>query len=88
MILTSCCGPICRSRGVAFFWLMVFFVGVSLIVGGYFWALGAWPVFGFFGLDIVLLYGAFRLNYRYGDRESVVEGKRVDLGGRRIIQKK
>jgi uncharacterized membrane protein len=51
-----------------FFWLMVFFVGVSLIVGGYFWALGAWPVFGFFGLDIVLLYGAFRLNYRYGKR--------------------
>jgi len=26
---------------------------------------GAWPVFGFFGLDVLLLYWAFRLNYRY-----------------------
>lgn len=54
------------SRG--FFWLMMWFGGVSLAVGAYFWSLGAWPVFGFFGLDIILLYGAFRLNYRYGRR--------------------
>lgn len=51
-----------------FFWLMVFFSGLSIGVGGYFWSLGAWPVFGFFGIDILLLYGAFRLNYRYGKR--------------------
>ena len=51
-----------------FFWLMVFFTAISVIVGGYFWSLGAWPVFGFFGLDLALLYGAFRLNYRYGKR--------------------
>ena len=51
-----------------FFWLMIFFTAISVIVGGYFWSLGAWPVFGFFGLDVALLYGAFRLNYRYGKR--------------------
>ena len=51
-----------------FFWLMAFFTAISVIVGGYFWSLGAWPVFGFFGLDVALLYGAFRLNYRYGKR--------------------
>ncbi|MCH1569062.1 MAG: DUF2244 domain-containing protein [Parvibaculales bacterium] len=51
-----------------FFWLMGFVIGVSLIVGGYFWSLGAWPVFGFFGLEVILLYGAFRLNYRAGKR--------------------
>ena len=51
-----------------FFWLMVFFTAISMVVGGYFWSLGAWPVFGFFGLDVALLYGAFRLNYRYGKR--------------------
>ncbi|MCH1542363.1 MAG: DUF2244 domain-containing protein [Alphaproteobacteria bacterium] len=63
-----------------FFWLMVFFAAISIIVGGYFWSLGAWPVFGFFGLDIVLLYGAFRMNYRYGKRYetlSMVEQKLV-----------
>ena len=26
--------------------------------------LGAWPVFGFFGLDVLLIYAAFRANYR------------------------
>ena len=27
--------------------------------------MGAWPVFGFFGLDVLLLYWAFRINYRH-----------------------
>ena len=26
--------------------------------------MGAWPVFGFFGLDVLLIYWAFRLNFR------------------------
>ncbi|CAI8188435.1 MAG: Uncharacterised protein [Alphaproteobacteria bacterium] len=51
-----------------FLWLMIFFTAIMVIVGGYFWSLGAWPVFGFFGLDVALLYVAFRLNYRYGKR--------------------
>lgn len=51
-----------------FFWLMVLFGGVSLGVGAYFWTLGAWPVFGFFGVDVALVYLAFRLNYRHGRR--------------------
>jgi uncharacterized membrane protein len=33
--------------------------------------LGFWPVAGFFGLDVVALYIAFRINYRQG--ESVEE---------------
>lgn len=53
--------------------LMVAFGAVSLIAGGYFWALGAWPVFGFFGLDVALLYGFFKLNYRAGQRYEVLE---------------
>lgn len=56
-----------------FFWLMVWFTAVSVIVGLYFWSLGAWPVFGFFGLDVVLLYGAFRMNYRYGRRYETLK---------------
>jgi uncharacterized membrane protein len=31
-----------------------------------FLAMGAWPVLGFFGLDVLLIYIAFRLNYRSG----------------------
>jgi uncharacterized membrane protein len=26
--------------------------------------MGAWPVFGFFGLDVLVIYWAFRINYR------------------------
>lgn len=36
-------------------------------IGVYFWYLGAWPVFGFIGLDVVLLYYAFKINYTSGE---------------------
>tara|TARA_B100000963_G_C22536016_1_gene629841 strand:- start:276 stop:740 length:465 start_codon:yes stop_codon:yes gene_type:complete len=36
-------------------------------IGVYFWYLGAWPVFGFLGLDVFLLYYAFKINYRSGE---------------------
>jgi uncharacterized membrane protein len=38
--------------------------GVSFVAGTVFLLLGAWPVFGFFGLDVLLVYWAFRANYR------------------------
>jgi uncharacterized membrane protein len=38
--------------------------GVSFAAGTVFLMLGAWPVFGFFGLDVLLIYWAFRANYR------------------------
>jgi uncharacterized membrane protein len=38
--------------------------GVSFVVGVSFLMMGAWPVFGFFGLDVVLVWLAFRVNYR------------------------
>src|SRR6266852_3584479 len=37
---------------------------VSFVAGTVFLLMGAWPVFGFFGLDVVLVYWAFRANYR------------------------
>ena len=37
---------------------------VSLGAGILFVSLGAWPVCGFFGLDVALVYLAFRLSYR------------------------
>jgi uncharacterized membrane protein len=38
--------------------------GISFVAGMAFLLLGAWPVFGFFGLDVLLVYWAFRANYR------------------------
>jgi uncharacterized membrane protein len=37
---------------------------VSFAVGVSFLMMGAWPVFGFFGLDVALVWLAFRVNYR------------------------
>ena len=36
-------------------------------VGVFFWYIGAWPVFGFLGLDVLLLYYAFKINYKSGE---------------------
>ncbi len=46
--------------------LMFIFGSICLIGGTIFWFLGAWPVFGFFGLDVLLVYLAFKLNYKSG----------------------
>jgi uncharacterized membrane protein len=37
--------------------------GLSFFTGIAFYLLGAWPVIGFLGLDVFLIYIAFRLNY-------------------------
>src|SRR5712675_231130 len=50
--------------GVGFLVLMAAVGGVSFAAGIVFLILGAWPVMGFFGLDVVLIYWAFRINYR------------------------
>ncbi len=39
---------------------------LSFISGVAFVMMGAWPVCGFFGLDVLLVYLAFRANYRTG----------------------
>jgi uncharacterized membrane protein len=44
--------------------VMAAVTGVSFVAGTVFLILGAWPVFGFFGLDVLLVYLAFRANYR------------------------
>jgi uncharacterized membrane protein len=49
---------------VGFLIVMAAVGGVSFVAGTVFLILGAWPVFGFFGLDVLLIYWAFRANYR------------------------
>ena len=53
--------------------LMVLYGGVSFLAGAYFFVLGAWPVLGFFGLSVLLVYAAFRLNYRAARQVETVE---------------
>ena len=54
---------------------MVFMLGVggvSFATGLLFYSIGAWPVVGFLGLDVALIYLAFRANYRAGERQEIV----------------
>ncbi len=53
-----------RSLGPNGFLILMICLGVvSFVAGLLFLAIGAWPVFGFFGLDMALIWLAFRLNY-------------------------
>ncbi|HEY2212415.1 MAG TPA: DUF2244 domain-containing protein [Bradyrhizobium sp.] len=44
--------------------LMTFLSAVSFAAGLAFLLMGAWPVLGFFGLDVLAIYWAFRVNFR------------------------
>ena len=44
--------------------LMGLLGAISFAAGVGFVSIGAWPVIGFFGVDVALVYFAFRLNYR------------------------
>jgi uncharacterized membrane protein len=44
--------------------LMAAIFSVSFGTGLLFFMLGAWPVIGFMGLDVLLIYVAFKLNFR------------------------
>ncbi len=56
-----------RSLGPRGFCLLMGFICTVSFVAGIAFALqGAWPVFGFFGLDALAIYIAFRLSYRSG----------------------
>ena len=76
------------SRG-GFIVLMAAISIVSFAAGAMFFIMGAWPIPGFFGLDLLLIYIAFKLNYRSGrafeavniiDHELIVS--KVDPEGR------
>lgn len=79
-----------RSLGPAgFLILMALLAGLSFTAGVIFLTRGAWPVFGFFGLDVALVWLAFRQNYRAARlrelitlTDSTLVIRRVEPGGR------
>ncbi|MDZ4365849.1 MAG: DUF2244 domain-containing protein [Afipia sp.] len=47
-----------------FITLMVFVTSVSFAAGVMFLMMGAWPVFAFFALNALIIYWAFKVNFR------------------------
>jgi len=80
-----------RSLPPTGFLILMILVGlVSFVFGLVFFMLGAWPIMGFFGLDVALIYYAFKLNYRAGNiyetialSPDVLRLTRVHPSGRR-----
>jgi uncharacterized membrane protein len=63
--------------------LMGFLTIVSFAAGLAFWLMGAWPVFGFFGLDVLAIYFAFRLNFRHARATEEIRVTHTELRVRR-----
>jgi uncharacterized membrane protein len=73
------------STGFLIFMLCI--GGVSFVSGVVFLMLGAWPVFGFLGLDVLLVYWAFRANFRAARAYEEVTVTATELTVRKVNQR-
>src|SRR5674476_1663758 len=64
--------------------LMAFLSAVSFAAGLAFLLMGAWPVFGFFGLDVLVIWWAFRINFRRAQATEEILVTPSELRVRRI----
>lgn len=69
---------------VGFIVLMSLVSFVSFVAGIVFLIAGAWPVVGFFGLDVALLYWAFKLNYAHAAAYEEVTVTPAELKLRKV----
>jgi uncharacterized membrane protein len=64
--------------------LMAFLSAVSFAAGFAFLLMGAWPVLGFFGLDVLAIYWAFRINFRHARASEEISVTPSELRVRRV----
>jgi uncharacterized membrane protein len=67
-----------------FLLVMAFLSVVSFATGIAFLLMGAWPVFGFFGLDVLAVYWAFRINFRRARAREEIRITPSELRLRRV----
>jgi uncharacterized membrane protein len=74
-----------RSLSPTGFLIFMLVLGcISFVSGMVFLMAGAWPIFGFFGLDVLLVYWAFRSNYRTARAYEVVTVTASELTLRKV----
>lgn len=71
------------NRGFAV--MMGLIVLISLLVGAGFAYVGAWPVLGFLGLDVLLVFLAFRWHFRDQARADFIRVDEHGLSVRRVL---
>jgi uncharacterized membrane protein len=64
--------------------LMAFLSFISFAAGLAFWLMGAWPVLGFFGFDVLAIYWAFRINFRHARASEEIRITPSELRLRRV----
>jgi uncharacterized membrane protein len=64
--------------------VMAFVTFVSFVAGLAFLLMGAWPVLGVFGLDVLAIYWAFRVNFRRAKASEEILVTPSELRVRRI----
>ena len=64
--------------------LMGFICTVSFAAGLVFLLMGAWPVLGFFGLDVLVIWWAFRINFRDAKATEEISVTHFELRVRRV----
>jgi uncharacterized membrane protein len=64
--------------------VMLFLSVVSFVTGTVFLMMGAWPVFGFFGLDVLVIWWAFRVNFRTARASEEIVVTPSELRVRRV----
>lgn len=64
--------------------LMILFGGTCFLMGFFYVMVGAWPVFIFLGLDVLILYLAFRINYRAARAYEEISVRSDSLVVRRV----
>ena len=76
--------PYRSLSGTGFVLVMLLIGGTSFAGGLFFFLIGAWPVVGFLGLDVLLVYWAFRANYRAATAFEEVTVTASELRLRRV----
>jgi uncharacterized membrane protein len=71
-------------NSTGFLVLMAFLSAVSFAAGLAFLLMGAWPVLGFFGLDVLAIYWAFRINFRHAKATEEIWVTPSELRVRRV----
>ncbi len=59
--------------------VMSLIAGLNFVAGIVFFAIGAWPVVGFCGLDVLLMWWAFHANFADAKRAERIEVTATDL---------
>ena len=84
LILSARLTPHRSLNRTGFLAVMLFLSVVSFVTGMAFLMMGAWPVLGFFGLDVLVVWWAFKVNFRTARASEEIVVTPSELRVRRV----